>query len=525
MKAYFLFFFISLFQIHFAQTTEDAWVYFKDKPEADTYLNNPLSMLSQRALDRRARLNIAIDEKDVPVDANYIDQIINSSGITFKAKSKWLNAVHVQGSETDIQNLLNFSFVDYIEFANKNIGIVSAGTQNETGENFSSAAKAVTFDYGDGTNQITMLHGETMHQQNYTGEGILLAVIDAGFQDVNTASLFQHLYQNNKVIDSFNFVDNNTAIYQRSTHGSSVLSTIAAKTEGTLVGTAPDISVALYISEDVYQEMPVEETYWAEAAERADSIGVDVINTSLGYSSFDKSEYDYTLADLDGQTAFISRAAEIAVSRGINVVVSAGNSGSDADWPQIHMPADAPNVITVGAVDANRNRASFSSIGPTADGRIKPDVMAQGQGTAVYSSGSIQFLNGTSFSSPIIAGMIACMTQAFPNKTPAEIKQDLLEISDKYSNPDNYYGYGIPDFSLYNPAGITEIATMNPVIYPNPAANTLYTNINAAYQIFTLEGKLLLSGQSNEKQIDISPLNQGMYYISFPNKTFKLIVQ
>ncbi len=517
-----LFLFISSFLT--AQQVEDAWVYFLNKPQANTYLSNPLSMLSQRALDRRSRLNISLDEKDVPIDQSYIDQIKNTAGITYKAKSKWLNAVHVQGTQNDISSLLDLSFVDYIEFANKNIGIVTPAVPKYR-VTVGSAQTRSNFDYGAGYNQIHMLNGEVMHQQNFTGAGVLLAVIDAGFQDTNTASLFQHLFQDNKIIDVYNFVDNNTDVYQRSMHGSGVLSTIAAKTNGTLVGTAPDVSVALYISEDVNQEMPIEETYWAEAAERADSLGVDVINTSLGYTTFDRSEYNYTLDDLNGVTSFISRAAEIAVSRGINVVVSAGNSGGNPNWPKIGMPGDAEHVITVGAVNANGDRASFSSTGPTADGRIKPDVMAQGEGAAAYWYGSIQNINGTSFSSPITAGMVACMVQAFPNKTPAQIKQDLLQISDRFNNPDNYYGYGIPNFSLYDTTTLDEQYANDFYVYPNPAKNILYTGSNEPFELYGMDGKRIMYGKARQNQINISGLLPGIYYLLFPNKTFKIIVE
>lgn len=507
----------------YTQTVEDAWVFFTGKPQADSYLNNPLNMLSQRAIDRRERLNIDLDELDVPVDEDYLQQISTANGIVVKAKSKWLNAVHVQGSEEDIRNLFNFDFVDYLEFANKNIGTVS----RQPGMNFQTTSQKfpqITYDYGNGYDQIHLLNGELMHEQDFTGKGILLAVIDAGFIDVNTDDFFQHLFQDNKVIDVYNFVGNDENVYQYHSHGASVLSTIAGKSEGELVGTAPDVSVALYVSEDVSQEMPIEESYWAEAAERADSIGVDVINTSLGYQTYDRDEYSYTMDDLDGKTSFISRAAEIAVSRGIVVVVSAGNSGNTS-WPKIAMPADAVSVITVGAVDVNREKASFSSVGPTADGRIKPDVMAQGVNATAYSVGSFHSLSGTSLSSPIIAGMTACMRQAYPDKTPAEIKQDLISISDRSDNPDNEYGYGIPDFSLYETNHINKNDTYNIDFYPNPAHQKIYLTGESTYKLFTADGKMIKEKNTLQNHIDINGLSKGIYYLSLSGKTFKLIVE
>ncbi len=525
MKHLILFISILLSQINWGQT-EDAWIFFLDKPQADTFLSQPLLMLSQRSFDRRARLNINPDLKDVPVDSNYINQINSAQGILYKGKSKWLNAVHVQGNQTDIQNLLNLSFVDKIEFANKNIGIVMRHRPFEA-QPVPINSRRTGFDYGYGAGQINMLHGEVMHQQNYTGQGVLIGIIDAGFQQVDTASLFQTLFQNHKIVDTYNFVSNDTNVYQFHMHGSGVLSSIAAKSEGVLVGTAPDVSVALYVSEDVSQEMPIEETYWAEAAERADSIGVDVINTSLGYQTYDRPEYSYTMADLNGQTSFISRAAEIAVSRGINVVVSAGNSGN-TNWPKIGMPADAADVITVGAVDGSRNKAGFSSVGPTADGRIKPEVMAQGVGAAVYWNGQIQALNGTSFSAPIIAGMVSCMVQANPNKTPAQIKQDLISISDRYNHPDNDYGYGIPDFSQYNLNAVNTYLQKKIRVHPNPAHTFIFvksTNKIPDIQIYTANGKLILFEKNKFGKIDISHLPSGIYYMKTGKNIQKLIIK
>jgi len=517
-----LFFF---FQQIYSQQVEDAWVFFRDKPQAATFMANPLLMLSQRALDRRTRHQIAIDEIDVPVDTNYLAQILSSPGITYRGKSKWLNAVHITGSQSDIDNLINFNFVEKIEYANKNLGIITSPFPEI--EQFEPITNRLTnYDYGQGFNQINMMNGEIMHQHNYTGQGVLLAVIDAGFQEVNTASIFQHLFQNNNIIDRYNFVDNNNDIYQHSSHGTAVLSVITADSNGTFVGTAPDVDIALYISEDVNQEAPIEETYWAEAAERADSIGVDLINTSLGYNVFDRAEYNYNLSDLDGNTSFISRAAGIAVSRGMVVVIAAGNTGMTY-WDKILMPADAPGVITVGAVDNTGLRAGFSSIGPTTDGRIKPDVMAQGEQTTIYWYGSIQTGSGTSFSSPLIAGMIACMIQADPTKTPAQIKQDLLAISDRHTSPDNEYGYGIPDFSLYNFNAIDLYSADDIKFYPNPVHNKLFLSKDTNYRIYTMEGKLLMSGKylKNRAGVDLGQLPQGIYYLSTDYKNYQFIVK
>ena len=528
MKKLFFLLFITVFNQNIqAQQTEDAWVYFTDKPQMQTYLSNPLSMLSQRALDRRVRYNIPLDEKDVPIDNNYLSQIANATGITIKAKSKWMNAVHVQGSQTDISNLLNLSFVDTIEFANQNIGVVTRpALENKKLIYTASKNLQTNYNYGAGYDQIHIMNGEVVHQRGFTGAGVLIAIIDAGFETVDTEPFFSALFTQNKIKDVYNFVDSNSDVYQRSFHGGGVLSTIAANNDGNFVGTAPDADFALYISEDVNQEMPIEETYWAEAAERADSLGVDVINTSLGYQDYDRPEYTRGMGALDGQTSFITRAANIAVSRGINVVVSAGNSGLNA-WYKIGFPADSPSVITVGAIDNTGQKAGFSSVGPTADGRTKPDVMAVGKNSTCFWNGQIQNLSGTSFSSPIMAGMVACWVQAEPNLPPAQLKQQLLNISDRYNNPDNDYGYGIPDFSQAGfVLGINEINTFSDKVYPNPVVDKLYIkrkNIQTTYEIYNLKGQVVLSKQLINNQIDLSELNAGIYILKIDNQHFKIL--
>jgi len=470
-KILFIILFFSCF-VGFSQ--EDAWVYFNVKNNSQSYYDNPLLMLSQKALDRRSNQNISLDSKDIPIDKSFIDQITAVSGITVMAKSKWLNALHVRGTQADINSLTSLSFVDRVEFANKSL--------NSTGKKATSSKikavdkqleKLVDFAYGSSTNQIQMLHGDVLHQQNYTGSGKTIAVMDAGFPGVDTAQPFQRMRDNNQILGGYDFVDKSTDFYTGDSHGAMVLSSMGGFKDGVLVGTAPDASFYLFRTEDASSENPVEESYWVEAAEKADSLGVDIINTSLGYFEFDKPEYNHMYDDMDGKTAFMTRGAEIAYSRGMIVVVSAGNEGDTAN-PHVAVPADGISVLTVGAVTASKTITVFSSIGPSFDGRIKPDVMAQGQSVVLSdSSGNIVTANGTSFSSPITAGMVACLWQAFPDKTNNEIKDLILKSADRYTAPDNQYGYGIPDFSLAlsNGLGINDFSAAAVFLYPNPTSD------------------------------------------------------
>lgn len=533
MKRKLLLFFILFSLTKLLAQVEDAWVYFNDKPSETTFISAPLTMLTQRALDRRTRYSIALDYKDVPVEASYVLQVKNTNGITIKARSKWLNALHVQGTEVAINSLLNLSFVAQVQYANKTL---NAGGKSVKPKKITDRNKkldiTVNFNYGNAANQIQMLNGEVLHQNNFTGTGMQIAIIDAGFPNVDNFPAFQRLHDNNQILGGYDFVNRSTNFYTGNYHGMAVLSTIGGYLDNEFIGTAPDAEFYLFISEDTANETPLEESLWVEAAERADSLGVDVINTSLGYTTFDNPNYDYVYADMDGQTTFISRGAEIAFSRGMIVVNSAGNSGNNA-WHYIGAPADASSVLSIGAVDALGVIASFSSYGPTADGRIKPDVCAQGADVYIInSSGNIATSNGTSFSSPVLAGVIACLWQAFPDKTNAEIIQLVKESSHLYASPTAQEGYGIPNFeAIYSLLDIDNENIVEVSLFPNPTKNkinfTFPANINELeVTVFSLLGRNVFSDivLKNNPIIDISFLPKGLYMVQVAyNGTFKTL--
>jgi subtilisin family serine protease len=499
-KILFTILFFSCF-VGFSQ--EDAWVYFNVKNNSQSYYDNPLLMVSQRAIDRRSKQNIPFDSKDIPIDASFISQINAASGITVMAKSKWLNALHIRGTQTDINSLKSFSFVDKIDFANKSLNTTGKkAVVNKIKAVNKELEKLVDFTYGSSANQIQMLHGDVLHQQNYTGSGKIIAVMDAGFPEVNTAQPFQRLQDNSQILGGYDFVNKSTNFYTGDSHGAMVLSSMGGYKENALIGTAPDASYYLFRTEDAATENPVEESYWVEAAEKADSLGVDVINTSLGYFEFDNTAYNHTYNDMDGKTAFMTRGAEVAFSRGMIVVASAGNEGATVN-PHIAVPADGISVLTVGAVTATKTATSFSSIGPSFDGRVKPDVMAQGQAVVLSdSAGNIVTANGTSFSSPITAGMVACLWQAFPNKTNTEIRDLIVKSADRYTVSDNQYGYGIPDFSLAlsNGLGINNFSIKDVFLYPNPTSDISTVSFHQSLDTGILRIYSLL-GQKIREQI------------------------
>ena len=540
MKRCLLFLLVVCCQCHlFAQ--QDAWVYLTDKLNVSSSIANPISILSQKAINRKNAHGVVIDARDVPVNEAYITQLKNTVGITVMAKSKWFNAVHVRGSETDIKNLeTTFIFVNHIDFADKSLN-TSKKFQEKKQSKFENTL--TNFNYGNSANQIQMFKGEKLHLANYTGTGMTVAVIDAGFPKVNTMAAFQRLRIAGNLKGGYNFVKRNDELYTNTTsnHGTWVLSTMAGYLENRYVGTAPDASYYLFITEDAPNENPVEESYWVEAAERADSLGVDVINTSLGYTTYDNLKYSYTNADMNGNTAFITKGANIAFEKGMLLVNSSGNSGRITDpWQIVGAPADAAGVFSIGAVKPDGTYAAFSSKGSHIQPTQKPDVVAQGEASVIITENDvIANANGTSFSSPIMAGGIVCLWQALPSLNNEEIMQLVRESASQYNSPDYFLGYGIPNLEIALNIGSDLFELPNDDVelkmYPNPASNKIFfslsTNANASLYIFDVFGKLVVETTVtySTPNVNISSLSNGMYIVkiqaSNQSKTIKLIKQ
>lgn len=502
---------------------QDAWVYFTDKENVAQSLANPISILTQDAIDRKNLHNTPIDERDVPVNEVYITTVKAQSGITVLAKSKWFNCVHVRGSESAINELQDLSFVDSIEFADQSLtrATSSFGFIKNDPERQKSQQR-VSYNYGATENQVTMLGVDFLHEQDYIGDGMVVAVMDSGFPGVDSNGGFNDLQVEGRLGDGYDFVDreDNEFAFASSSHGTRVASDIVGFIEDQFVGTAPKVTLYCFRTEDVFSENPVEESYWVEAAERADSLGVDIINTSLGYRTFDNPAYDYTYADMNGETAFISRGATQAFEKGMLLVTSAGNSGAG----MISAPADSPGVLTVGAVDSEGNYVGFSSIGPSSDGRVKPDVMAKGASSAVLDqNNNITTSSGTSFSSPIMAGAVASLWQAFPERTNAQVMQAVREAAHLYPNNTPQMGYGIPNFSeaLEN-LGVEENTAFAKAytIIPNPA-DTIFEIVSKENTdemevlVFDMLGKKVLHKmiKAANNTLDARALDTGVYLV------------
>jgi hypothetical protein len=461
-------------QISFEQTAPRRYyIEFTDKNNNQYSLSDPGAFLSEKAITRRNNQNIPLVENDLPVTRAYIDSVM-ATGARVLNVSKWFNAVTVvAASDTVLDRIAKYPFVrksTLLKSGSLPVGKLPGGIQ--------SMDAPKVFDYGASGWQTAIHKGNILHSLGYTGKGIIIAQLDAGFYHVDRLPAFSSLWLNNQILGTRDFVIPGSNVFEGHSHGMVVLSIMAGNLPGELIGSAPDASFWLLRTEDTGSEYPIEEDNWASAAEFADSAGADVINTSLGYSQFDDESMNLSYSNMNGNTARITRAADIASSKGMVVVTSAGNLGAGI-WHYISAPADADSVLAVGAIDANGYIADFSSRGPTADGRIKPDVVGIGKGTwmADFTSGTRQG-NGTSLSAPVITGLVACLWQANRGATARQIVSAVKESSDRYSQPDNDYGYGIPDFSLAHvlleheePGSPLQGRT---IVYPNPFRSELY---------------------------------------------------
>lgn len=506
IKFFKILFFIIIPNLMCAQVAENSYrIFFTDKNHSNYTIENPLEFLSQKAIDRRIRQNIEIVENDLPVSKYYIDSLKNL-GLTVLNESKWFNSAVIYSSDQDLIDTI--TSLEFIKSVQKSQGKLST---NE----FLPAPKEIinnnftfdkSLDYGEGETQISMINGLTLHNAGYKGQNMTIAVIDAGFYNVDILPAFDSLWLNNQILGIKDFVDKDVQVFDASNHGMKVLSVIGGNIPGQLIGTAPKAKFWLLRSEQTASEFSIEEDNWVAAAEFADSVGVDIINSSLGYSEFDDTSQNYHYSDMDGNTTFVTKGADMAASKGILVVNSAGNLGDDP-WKYISAPADADSVLTVGAVDSFATLAYFSSLGPTSDGRIKPNVVAMGYKTAVQGiDGNITYSNGTSVSSPIISGMAACLWQKYPELTNMEIIEKIEQSSHQYSNPDNEMGYGIPDFGeAAELENINLISVINNgafiETYPNPFIDNLTIEI-LLKNITTLNIEIYSSSGTKIKEIN-----------------------
>ena len=518
IKLLFSFFFITSFS--FAQSSQ-WWVFLKDK-DCD-----PVVALTQKSIERRAKQNIALDIHDFRVCQSYID-ILKSFELKIRHQSRWLNAVSVSiESYNVLHELFQLDFVDHIQpmkeiRMNKYLPESSIFHNNK---NY-NLRQSYGLPYGLSFNQVDMLGGVDLHNAGFLGSGVTIAVFDAGFTSVDSLPIFDSLWMNSQIIDTYDFVDDDDDVFGGSSHGTMVLSTMGGYMEDSLIGVAPESYYMLFRTEDSVSETLVEEDNWAIAAEYADSLGVDIINSSLGYTIlYDDTLNSHSYFDMDGNSTIITMAADLAASRGILVVNSAGNSGNN-DWYYIGAPADGDSVLAIGAVNDLGDIASFSSRGPSYDGRIKPNVCAQGVSTVVSDLDStIRVANGTSFSSPLIAGLAACLWESRPDLNNMEILNLIQQSAHLYDNPNDSLGYGIPNFyEAYLFSSQLNYEKNNVKIYPNPFFKEIsiydYNKTEMYIDIYNVSGLHLFSKKTYESCIVVNELEfypPGLYFLRINN--------
>ncbi|MEI7661025.1 MAG: S8 family peptidase [Bacteroidota bacterium] len=526
-----------------AQGIEKHVVFIKDKNNNPFSLTNPSAFLTQRSLARRTRGGISLDMKDLPVTPSYVTQIA-ATGATVYYSLKWFNAVVVATSNPSVLSALaSLPFVDHIDQVSKKNPVRSPGQPGmmevagippytiSMPANPLVASSAATLNYGQAFNQTHMISLDALHNLGYTGAGMMIAQLDAGWYHVDQIAAFDSLWHNNQILGTrdFEVPGNNVFGDFMNSHGTSVLSTMGANLPGQMVGTAPQATYWLLRTEDADIEVLTEEYNWAAGAEFADSVGADVINSSLGYTTFDNPVYNHSWADLNGNTAPCSRAAGLASSRGILVVNAAGNSGGGS-WQYVGIPADNDSVLSIGAVDGQGFYAPFSSTGPTADGRVKPDVSAEGSGTAVVGQGGgVGSGYGTSFASPIMAGAMACLWQSALSYTAEQLRNAIRSSASQASAPDSLLGYGIPNMmnahlllsvNPVSPAG-KEIFSLSPV--PVSTFTWLRTLLNTRDEvrvdILSVTGQVLhtqRTGISSASPVRLDEFNRlpgGIYFV------------
>lgn len=510
---------------------------FKDKAGAPP-LSSASSFLSQRALDRRTAQDIALDSTDRPVSPGYVSDVLSTTGGTFHVKSKWLNFLVIL--LTDSSKILTLSGKPYIQSI-EYTGYYDPYLHNKTsngGINQNAQVTGSSNYYGSSWNQTDMVHGDYLHDRGFKGQGKLIAVLDAGFVGVDIGLGFDSLVQSGRIVDAYDLVHASTDVYSYSGHGTGCLSTMAAYLPGTYVGTAPLAEYALYCTEVEGIDQPAEMDNMVAGIERADSVGADIISSSLGYNNFQGPGYStLTYADIDGKTTAPAKAVNLATAKGMLCVISAGNEGGNP-WNYILTPGDADSAITVGSVNINKDPAGDSGFGPNSAGRIKPDVCLLGSSAYIMqTSGTPVPGNGTSYATPQLAGWAACLWQATSNTTPWKLRNAITQSAHRYLNPGAQLGYGIPDFGkAFELMGIKDVAadlnTDNWLkAYPNPFYKQLTigfymdTNEKADIAVFDITGRkvaasaLQLNKGVQTATIDLPGLPAGTYYLKAVTET------
>ena len=517
------------------------WVMFKNKNGTPYSVATPTAYLTAKSILRRSNQGIAINISDLPVTPAYVTQIAAVPSVTVLYRSKWMNGIVVLTNTTAIASINTFTFVNSTNQVNKyKISLpVKINEEQDPNELNSNKISAVTsYSYGGANWQQKMIGADCLHNLGYRGQGMTIAVLDDGFDQVNTNPIFDSLFLQNRLLGTRDFVTGDTMVFEDDTHGAWCLSTMAGLKPGKIIGTAPKANYWLLRTEDVSTETISEEYNWIRGAEFADSVGADVCTTSLGYTQFDvgaPSLNNHVYADLNGKTAPMSIAANMAARKGMIVLNAAGNEGTSG-WFFIAVPSDADSIITVGAVDSLGNHANFSSYGPTSDGRTKPDLSARGQKAYVCGPGvSCFFGNGTSFATPVLAGAVTCLWQSRKFATSQQIIKALRATASNSASPNNSIGWGIPNMCTAASSTLLSVENLKNEssefkLFPNPFTNELKISLsriekNISISICDVLGKNIYLEEIDNPSavISLNPanlFNTGVYFITISSPSF-----
>jgi len=498
-------------------------VTFKDK--GNNYsISNASEFLSTISIQKKHNRNVAIDILDIPVDTSYL-HLLSNTGVHISKTSKWRNSVLASANDTNI--FAQIRLLPFVKSA-KYFTAYSGNTLKTLSKNMESV-EWYSNPYGTSFNQLEMLNGHFLHEKGFNGEGMDIAIFDAGFPHIFTASVL--LEQRHQIKSTYDFVDNDSYVFEKDQHGAMVLSVLGSS-DNFMTGAAPKANYHLFITEDATTETLLEEYNWLMAAEMADSIGVDVVNSSLGYTEFYDTSTNHTYADMDGKTTIVTKAANTLFRKGVLVVASAGNSALDT-WHYISAPADGDSVLAVGAVDKNRKYANFSSTGFGGTNNVKPNVSAQGEQTIIaHNITGYGIASGTSFSGPIVAGLSACYWQAFPKLENWQLKSEIEKFASQYNTPDSLLGYGLPDYmKMFMMAkasdeytyGQTFIMSLRNNPFHNQIGIELYSSKtqNVTFELIDAQGKTICNEVKQVLQNqylifgleDLQNLSSGFYFL------------
>jgi len=532
--------YVFLLLIHFSSFSQEKYRYlvlFKDKANSTYTLDKPEAFLSKKSIQRRDKNLVQLNEQDLPVNSTYLKEL-TALGAKVIYPLKWINGALIQMTPSSKNKVLANEHVKgfYYPFA-VDSSVANAGTSIKKGT-LSYAKETTDILYGSSNTQIVQIGLDHMHKAGISGNETLITLLDDGFTNTPSLPIFKGLIDEKRLVATLTTTPDRATVFEKGKHGTNVLSVIAGYSDNNMIGGAYKAKIALAQTEESEWEKLVEEANWLRGAEWADSLGTDVIQSSLGYTEFDLPLYNHTYVQMNGNTSIATKAANWATDKGIICVISAGNEGTST-WKYISAPADAVDILTVGAVSSSLLKIGFSSYGPSSDGRIKPDICALGTGVkALQIDGSYGFLSGTSFAAPLVSSLVAGLVEQFPNETAQKIKLAVKKSASLYTTPNNNMGYGVPSYEKAVEILTPILATKNNPesdfkAYPNPveigSSFHLSSSIAGEYSvnIINTNGQILqnFNWQGEEKNISLGPIAPGKHFIQIKSASLLRIIQ